>query len=131
MLHAVCSFIFLIRIVLVYAKLMLSLSQNLVLWYWYLTRLIILLLELAVGKPQAILPEETDTSLEDTEEGKMSDITQRTKIPTPEPLSSNSMITCKIVSICFAFILPLCLKKGVGYFTFNSHSTNVLNCFSG
>ncbi|EES01392.1 ABC transporter G family member 38 [Sorghum bicolor] len=46
-----------------------------------------------VGKPQAILPEETDTSLEDTEEGKMLDITKRTKIPTPEPLSSNSMIT--------------------------------------
>lgn len=47
-----------------------------------------------VGKPQAILPEETDTSLEDSEEGKkMTDITQRTKIPTPEPLSSNSMIT--------------------------------------
>ncbi|CAD6230064.1 unnamed protein product [Miscanthus lutarioriparius] len=43
-----------------------------------------------VGKPQSVLPEETDTSLE---EGKMSDITQGTKIPTPEPLSSNSMIT--------------------------------------
>jgi hypothetical protein len=54
----------------------------------------------------------------------MTDITQRTKIPTPEPLSSNSMITCKIVSICFAldFIFPLCLKKRVCYFTFNPHS---------
>ncbi|KAG2591321.1 ABC transporter G family member 38-like [Panicum virgatum] len=47
-----------------------------------------------VGKPQAILPEETDTSIENTQEGKeMSDITQRSKVPTPEPLSPNSIIT--------------------------------------
>ncbi|WVZ68984.1 hypothetical protein U9M48_017853 [Paspalum notatum var. saurae] len=44
-----------------------------------------------IGKPQAILPEETDTSLESTQEG--TDMTQRTKVPTPEPLSPNSMIT--------------------------------------
>nr|CAB3478166.1 unnamed protein product [Digitaria exilis] len=47
-----------------------------------------------IGKPQSILPEETDTSLEDSEEGKeMSDITEKTKVPTSESLSPNSMIT--------------------------------------
>jgi hypothetical protein len=44
------------------------------------------------------LPEETDTNIENTQEGKeMSDISQRSKFPTPEPLSPNSMITCKLV----------------------------------
>jgi len=72
-----------------------------------------LLLGLAVGKPQAILPEETDTSIENTQEGKeMSDITQRSKVPTPEPLSPNSMITCKLVSVCLTCILLSCLEKG-------------------
>nr|CAB3474119.1 unnamed protein product [Digitaria exilis] len=47
-----------------------------------------------IGKPQSILPEETDTSLEDSEEGKeKSDITEKTKVPTSESLSPNSMIT--------------------------------------
>jgi hypothetical protein len=73
-----------------------------------------IILELAVGKPQAIVPEETDASLESTQEGKkMSDITHRTKVPTPEPLSPNSMITCKFVSVCFTCFLPSYLEKGM------------------
>ncbi|KAL6615974.1 hypothetical protein ACP70R_038244 [Stipagrostis hirtigluma subsp. patula] len=47
-----------------------------------------------VGKPQAILPKETDTSLENTREDKnTADITHRTTVQTPEPVYSNSMIT--------------------------------------
>jgi hypothetical protein len=60
------------------------------------------------------LPEETDTSIEDTQEGKeMSDITQTSKVPTSEPISPNSMITCKLVSVCSACILLPCLEKGM------------------
>ncbi|KAK3165312.1 hypothetical protein QOZ80_1AG0031670 [Eleusine coracana subsp. coracana] len=47
-----------------------------------------------LGKSQAIVPEETDTSLESTQEGKkITNMTQRTTVQTSEPLSSNSMIT--------------------------------------
>ncbi|TVU35261.1 hypothetical protein EJB05_17140, partial [Eragrostis curvula] len=46
-----------------------------------------------VGKPQAILPEETNINLEDTQEGKkITDMAQRAAAPTPEPISSNSMV---------------------------------------
>ncbi|BAF06025.1 Os01g0724500, partial [Oryza sativa Japonica Group] len=53
----------------------------------------ILFLELAVGKPQSILPEETD-SQENIQEGKnKAHIKQIITVETPEPVSPNSIIT--------------------------------------
>ncbi|TVU35263.1 hypothetical protein EJB05_17142, partial [Eragrostis curvula] len=65
-----------------------------------------------LGKPQTIVPEETDTSLDNSQEGKkLTNITQGTTALTSEPLSSNSMITCKLVSDLFHFHFPLMSRK--------------------
>jgi hypothetical protein len=74
---------------------------------------IVLYLALAIGKPQAILPEETDKSTENVHEQKReTHITQRTTVPTTESASQNSMITCKIFfSKRIIFALLPCLEN--------------------
>ncbi|KAF0920960.1 hypothetical protein E2562_037842 [Oryza meyeriana var. granulata] len=76
-------------------------------WYWIATGALLgfsilfnvlfalsLLYLNPVGKPQSILPEETDRSQENIQEGKgKAHITQRTSVETPEPVSPNSIIT--------------------------------------
>jgi hypothetical protein len=74
---------------------------------------IFLYLALAIGKPQAILPEETDESTENVrEQKKETHITHRTTVPTIESASQNSMITCKLLfSKRIIFALLPCLEN--------------------